>query len=158
MTFNSPLTEILNQFTVMTITFSPLTFLICSSSSPFTGLTHSPTPSLYLIGFFFLSSPCLLCFHSYTLWNSGKAFYIPHITAQLQSIVFMSAWIGGFAKTMSIIHVHAPPRTHTCIWACTHSPPTHTYTQTHTSDLIHLLHNIIRISSSEMTHTTRDRD
>ncbi len=39
-----------------------------------------------------------------------------------------------------------------------HVFPTHPHTHRHTSDLIHLLHNIIRISSFEMTHTARDRD
>lgn len=71
---------------------SPLTFIIYSSFfPPFIGLTHSPTLSLSCRLFFPLSSPCLLCFRSSTLWNGGKAFYIPHITARLQSITFMSA-------------------------------------------------------------------
>lgn len=134
---------------------SSFTFFLCSSlSPPFTGLTHSPTLSLYLAIFFPLSSSCLLCFRSATLWNGGKAFYIPHITAQLQSIAFMSAWIGGFVRNMGTIHVHTPAR------ACSLHSHTHipTYTHRHTSDPIHLLHNIIRISSSEMTHTAWDRD
>lgn len=165
MTFNSPPqwnTSSVQSNDYYLLSPSPFTFLIYSSSSPpFTGLTHSPTPSLYLaVSFFFflLSSPCLLCFRSATLWNGGKAFYIPHITAQLQSIAFMSAWIGGFARNMGIVHVNAPPRTPMNM----HVFPTHTHihkhTHRHTSDLIHLLHNIIRISSSEMTHTARDRD
>lgn len=100
-----------------------------------------------------LSSPCLLCFRSATQCNRGKAFYIPHITAQLQSIAFMSAWIGGFAKNMNIVQVCVPLCTHThtrehlCI---SHTRP---HTHMHTSDPIHLLHNIIRISRSVMTHT-----
>lgn len=68
-----------------------LPFLL-SSSPPFTGPTLAHSVSLSRRFFFpLLSSLCLLCFRSATLWSVGKAFYIPHITDQLQSIVFMSA-------------------------------------------------------------------
>lgn len=102
---------------VMTITSSlPLLLLFTSTPPPsLLPLPDSLTRPLCLFIlpsflFFPLSSPCLYCFRSATLWNGGKAFYIPHITAQLQSIAFMSAWIWGFARNMGT-HLHA--RTHT---------------------------------------------
>lgn len=99
MTFNSPLTEILNQFKVMPSISSRLTFLICSSSSsfspPFTGLTHLPTLSLYLLVFFLsLSSPLpsllSLC---YTV-EQWKSFLYPthHRPVTINSIYVCLNW------------------------------------------------------------------
>lgn len=84
------------QFKAMTVTSClPLLSLFSSTPPSLLPLPDSLSRPLCLFilpSFFFpLSSPCLLCFRSATLWNGGKAFYIPHITAQLQSIAFMSA-------------------------------------------------------------------
>lgn len=103
-TFSSPRAETVNQLKVMTVYllfshFPHLLLLLLLLSSPYRtySLAHSVSLSYHFwvpppfSFFFFSSSPRLLCFRSATPWSSRKAFYIPHITAQLQSIVFMSA-------------------------------------------------------------------
>lgn len=157
MTFKSPLTEIPHQFKVMTITFSShFSHLLLLLSSLY--WTHSVAHSVSLscrLFFSLLPLPSLfsLC---YTV-ERWKSFLYPthHSPVTINSIyVCLNRRVceeHGYRSTArTSVHAHMHINVHVF--------PTHPHTHRHTSDLIHLLHNIIRISSFEMTHTARDRD
>lgn len=168
MTFISPLAEIPQQFKVMTITSSlPLLSLFSSTPPPLLPLPDSLTRPLCLFilpsfSFFFptlLPLPSLfsLC---YTV-ERWKSFLYPthHSPVTINSIyVCLNRRVCEEHGHRPRACTHLSARTHAYERARISHPPTHTHTNRHTSDLIHLLHNIIRISSSEMTHTARDRD
>lgn len=119
-------------------------------------LTH-PLCLFILLPFFFFSPhhllpfsfPVLLC---YTVERLKSFLYPTH-----HSLVTINSIYVCLNHKVHKVHAWAtvPVRASTSTYKTrTRLPPTHK----HAFDLIHLLRNIIRISSSQMTHTARDRD